>query len=162
MATLTRPALIPVSVHGILTPEEHRARFVLAKSLLVDFRRNLRLGFSGQRRALMAGLVPALMRQQVAVLFQRLDRAGDGAISVAELLDGLRLDPQPTAVRAALASQLSQVLHAMDLDGNGLVDAQEFGELMLRLQRLRLGEGRLGLLAQVEMTLEVIVVLTIV
>ena len=137
------PALIPVSVHGILTPEEHRARFVLAKSLLVDFRRNLRLGFSGQRRALMAGRVPALMRQKVAVLFQRLDRDGDGAISVAELLDGLRLDPQPTAVRAALASQLSQVLHAMDLDGNGLVDAQEFGELMLRLQRLRLGEGRL-------------------
>jgi len=91
----------------------------------------------------MAGRVPALMRQKVAVLFQRLDRDGDGAISVAELLDGLRLDPQPTAVRAALASQLSQVLHAMDFDGNGLVDAQEFGELMLRLQRLRLGEGRL-------------------
>jgi hypothetical protein len=31
----------------------------------------------------------------------------------------------------------------MDLDGDGLVDAEEFAELMLRLQRLRLGEGRL-------------------
>jgi urea transporter len=137
------PALIPVSVHGILTPEEHRARFVLAKRLLVDFRRNLRLALTGQRRALMAGRVPALMRQKMAVLFQRLDRDGNGAISAAELLEGLRLDPQSAASQAALAAQLNQVLQAMDLDGDGLVDAEEFGELMLRLQRLRLGEGRL-------------------
>jgi urea transporter len=137
------PALIPVSVHGILTPEEHRARFVLAKRLLVDFRRNLRLALTGQRRALMAGRVPALMRQKMAVLFQRLDRDGNGAISAAELLEGLRLDPQSAAAQAALAAQLNQVLEAMDLDGDGLVDAEEFGELMLRLQRLRLGEGRL-------------------
>ncbi len=137
------PALLPVSVHGILTPEEHRARFLLAQGLLVDFRRNLRLAPTGQRRALMAGRVPVLMRQKMAVLFQRLDRDGNGAISPAELLEGLRLDPQSTAASAALAAQLSQVLQAMDLDGDGVVDAEEFGELMLRLQRLRLGEGRL-------------------
>jgi hypothetical protein len=137
------PALIPVSVHAILIPEEHRARFVLARSLLVDFRRNLRLAHTGRRRALMAGRVPALMRQKMAVLFQRLDRDGNGAISAAELVEGLRLDPRTTADPGALAAQMSQVLQAMDLDGDGLVDAEEFGELMLRLQRLRLGEGRL-------------------
>jgi len=137
------PALIPVSVHAILIPEEHRARFVLARSLLVDFRRNLRLAHTGRRRALMAGRVSALMRQKMAVLFQRLDRDGNGAISAAELVEGLRLDPRTTADPGALAAQMSQVLQAMDLDGDGLVDAEEFGELMLRLQRLRLGEGRL-------------------
>jgi Ca2+-binding EF-hand superfamily protein len=42
-----------------------------------------------------------------------------------------------------LAAQLARVLQAMDLDGDGRVDAEEFGELMLRLQRLRLGESRL-------------------
>ncbi|MEX0588501.1 MAG: urea transporter [Cyanobium sp.] len=129
------PALIPVSLHAILTPEEHRERFVLARSLLADFRRNLRLALSGQRRALLAGRVPALMRQKIAALFQRLDHDGNGALSAAELQAGLRLDP--------LAVQLSQVLQAMDIDGDGRLDAEEFGELMLRLQRLCQGEERL-------------------
>lgn len=134
------PAQIPVSVHAILTLEEHRARFVLARSLLVEFRRNLPLVLTGQRRALMVGRVPVQMRQKRAVLFQRLDRDGNGSIIPAELLQGLGLDPWTTSDPAALAAQLCQVLQAMDLDGDGLVDAEQFGELMLRLQRLRLGK----------------------
>jgi Ca2+-binding EF-hand superfamily protein len=91
----------------------------------------------------MAGRVPVLLRQKMALLFQRLDQDGSGTISAAELLEGLRLNPLSGAAPGALVAQLNQVLQAMDLDGNGLVDAEEFGELMLRLQRLRLGEGRL-------------------
>jgi urea transporter len=137
------PALIPVSLHAIVTPEEHRLRFVLARALLSDFRRNLHLALTGQRRALLAGRVPVLTRQKISVLFQRLDRDGNGWISAAELLEGLRLDPGASGDRGELAVQLTDVLTAMDLDGNGRVDAEEFAELMLRLQRLRLGEGRL-------------------
>lgn len=137
------PALIPVSVHGVLTPEEHRARFVLARSLLVEFRRNLGLALRGRRQALMAGRVPVLLRQKMALLFQRLDRDGNGAISATELMQGLRLDPRGGAAAAGLAAQLDQVLQAMDLDGDGRLDGEEFAELMLRLQRLRLGEARL-------------------
>ena len=139
----TLPALIPVSLHAIVTPEEHRQRFVLARALLSDFRRNLHLALNGQRRTLLAGRVPVLTRQKISVLFQRLDRDGNGAISASELLEGLRLDPRASGDRGELAAQLSDVLTAMDLDGNGRVDAEEFAELMLRLQRLRLGEGRL-------------------
>jgi Ca2+-binding EF-hand superfamily protein len=40
-------------------------------------------------------------------------------------------------------ADLAEVLRAIDLDGNGRVDAVEFGELMLRLRRLREGEDRL-------------------
>ncbi|MEB3262721.1 MAG: urea transporter [Cyanobacteriota bacterium] len=137
------PALIPVSLHAIVTPEEHRQRFVLARTLLSDFRRNLHLAHHGQRRALLAGRVPALTRQRISVLFDRLDRDGDGAISTAELLKGLQLNPRSASDTGVLACQLTEVLTAMDLDGNGRVDAEEFAELMLRLQRLQLGEERL-------------------
>lgn len=137
------PALIPVSLHAILTPEEHRQRFVLARTLLADFRQNLHLAISGQRRAFLAGRVPAQMRQQMSALFQRLDQDANGDISAAELLEGLGIDPQQAGEAGVLAAQLASVLQAMDLDGDGRVDAEEFGELMLRLQRLRLGEARL-------------------
>jgi hypothetical protein len=137
------PALIPVSLHAILTPEEHRQRFVLARTLLADFRQNLHLAISGQRRAFLAGRVPAPMRQQMSALFQRLDQDGNSDISAAELLDGLGIDPQQDGEGGVLAVQLAGVLQVMDLDGDGRVDAEEFGELMLRLQRLHLGEARL-------------------
>ncbi len=137
------PALIPVSLHAILTPEEHRQRFVLARTVLADFRRNLSQSLSGQRRAPLAGQVPALMRQKIAVLFERLDQNGNGALSAAELLAGLNLDPKAPGDRGALAIQLTEVLQAMDFDGDGRLNLEEFAELMLRLQRLQLGEGRL-------------------
>ena len=137
------PALIPVSLHAILTPEEHRQRFVLARTLLADFRQNLHLAISGQRRAFLAGRVPTPMRHQMSALFQRLDQDGNGDISAAELLDGLGIDPQQDGEGGVLAVQLAGVLQVMDLDGDGRVDAEEFGELMLRLQRLHLGEARL-------------------
>ena len=137
------PALIPVSLHAILTPEEHRQRFVLARTLLADFRQNLHLAISGQRRAFLAGRVPTPMRHQMSALFQRLDQDGNGDISAAELLDGLGIDPQQDGEAGVLAVQLAGVLQVMDLDGDGRVDAEEFGELMLRLQRLHLGEARL-------------------
>ncbi|MFZ0408175.1 MAG: hypothetical protein WAM11_08720 [Cyanobium sp.] len=38
---------------------------------------------------------------------------------------------------------LAAVLAAIDLDGDGSVDAREFSEMMLRLRRLRDGEERL-------------------
>ncbi|MDC0261323.1 urea transporter [Synechococcus sp. AH-551-N17] len=36
------PALIPVALHAVVTPEEHRKRFLVASELLGSFRHNLR------------------------------------------------------------------------------------------------------------------------
>lgn len=139
----TLPALLPVSLHAIQTPEEHRQRFVLARTVLGDFRRNLDLSLKGQRQPLLAGRVPISTRRRISQLFQRLDRDGDGAISAAELLEGLQPEHGVSQNREELVDPLTAVLSAMDLDRNGQVDAGEFAELMLRLQRLRAGEGRL-------------------
>ncbi len=133
----TQPALIPVGLHSILTPEEHRRRFDVARRLMADFRRQLRGSLAGDRYpSLLAQADPALV-EELEQLFASLDRDRDGGLSVAELAAGLGggagVDPDA----------LAAVLAASDLDGDGSVDAVEFSELMLRLRRLRDGEERL-------------------
>lgn len=132
------PALIPVGLHGIHTPEEHRRRLVVARSLMADFRRQLRGSVAGDRDPrLLARSEPALVTE-LETLFDSLDLDGDGWLSVAELDAGLH-----SGNTTVEPSRLAAVLEAMDLDGNGRVDAVEFSELMLRLRRLRAGEERL-------------------
>ena len=132
------PALIPVGLHGIHTPEEHRRRLVVARGLMRAVRRQLRSSVAGDRYPqLLARTEPAVV-EELGELFHNLDRDGDGSLSVRELNAGLS-NGNGTVAPARLAS----LLEAMDLDGNGHVDAVEFSELMLRLKRLRAGEERL-------------------
>lgn len=148
MAALRRalPALLPVALHSVLTPEEHRQRLLVARSLLEDFRRQLRRAVSGERRTELLPLADPPQRQQLQGLFNELDRDGNGSLNVAELATGLM--QRQSGGRAVGASrqrflQLQDVLQRMDLDGDGQVDADEFAELMLRLRRLHEGHERL-------------------
>ena len=134
----TQPALIPVGLHSILTPEEHRRRFDVARRLMADFRRQLRGSLAGDRYpSLLAQAEPALV-VELEALFASLDLDRDGRLSVAELAAGLG-----GGAAAVGQDALAAVLAAIDLDGDGRVDAVEFSELMLRLRRLRDGEERL-------------------
>jgi urea transporter len=134
------PALIPVGLHSILTPEEHRRRFAVARRLMGDFRRQLRGALAGDRYpSLLARAEPALVTE-LETLFASLDRDRDRRLSVAELAEGLGVGAADGAVGT---DQLAAVLQASDLDGDGSVDAVEFSELLLRLRRLREGEERL-------------------
>jgi urea transporter len=140
------PSLLPVALHSVLTPEEHRRRFVVARSLLTDFRRQLGRALSGERQLALLPLADPSRRRQLQTLFEDLDRDGSGSLSVAELATGLTqrqlrqrgeaATPQPTLL-------LKEVLERMDLDGDGQVNPEEFGELMLRLRRLQEGRERL-------------------
>ena len=134
----TLPTLIPVGLHSILTPEEHRRRFDVARRLMADFRRQLRGSLAGDRYpSLLAQAEPALV-VELEALFASLDLDRDGRLSVAELAAGLG-----GGAAAVGQDALAAVLAAIDLDGDGRVDAVEFSELMLRLRRLRDGEERL-------------------
>ena len=134
------PALIPVGLHSILTPEEHRRRFDVARRLMGDFRRQLRGALAGDRHpSLLARAEPVLVTE-LETLFASLDRDQDRRLSVAELAEGLGVGAADGAVGT---DQLAAVLQASDLDGDGSVDAVEFSELLLRLRRLREGEERL-------------------
>lgn len=134
------PTLIPVGLHSILTPEEHRRRFDVARRLMGDFRRQLRGALAGDRHpSLLARAEPALVTE-LETLFASLDQDQNRRLSVAELAEGLGVGAADGAVGT---DQLATVLQASDLDGDGSVDAVEFSELLLRLRRLREGEERL-------------------
>jgi urea transporter/Ca2+-binding EF-hand superfamily protein len=134
------PALIPVGLHSILTPEDHRRRFDVARRLMADFRRQLRGALAGDRYPSLLARAEPEQVTELETLFASLDRDRNGGLSVTELAAGLGDGSKDGAVAT---EQLAKVLQAIDLDGDGSVDAVEFSELMLRLRRLREGEERL-------------------
>lgn len=142
------PALIPVCVHAVVTPEEHRRRFAVASDCLGGFRRNLALRLMGQRPEPLAMPPAPQEAQQIDRLFAQLDRDRDGSLSVRELRQALAAaggeaaaaDPGPTAV---IVPPWAATLEAMDLDGDGRLDRWEFRQLIQRLQRLQQWEERL-------------------
>lgn len=141
------PSLLPVALHSLVTPEEHRHRYMVARSLLREFRLHLRrtIVSAVPQTPLLDQARPELVRRLDA-LFSDLDRDGDGQLDVAELSGGL-VQRQPDA-KADLSSerrseQLRIVLERMDLDGDGHIDRREFAELILRLRRLQEGQERL-------------------
>jgi urea transporter/Ca2+-binding EF-hand superfamily protein len=141
------PSLLPVALHSVLTPEEHRQRFVVATALLADFRRRLNRALSGGHQVALLPLAEAGQRQRLETLFAELDRDGSGSLSVAELAEGLEQRRSgtgpggPPSIPPALL--LEEVRQSMDLDDDGRVDADEFAVLMLRLRQLREGRERL-------------------
>jgi len=146
------PTLLPVALHAIYTPEEHRRRYEVSRRLLRDFRHRLRAAVEGRHRFLPAAVAGEAAAddqegaQALRRLFRQLDRNGNGRLSVAELATGLmqrRRGGQADLVNRTLFQRLRQLLAAMDVDGDGAVDEDEFTALMLRLRRLSDGEERL-------------------
>ncbi len=141
------PSLLPVALHSVLTPEEHRQRFVVATALLSEFRRQLSRALAGERQLALLPLAPVTQRQRLRALFADLDRDGSGSLTVAELAEGLEQRQPGTPPRSPSPLPpgllLEEVVKGMDLDGDGQVDPEEFAELMLRLRRLQEGRERL-------------------
>ncbi|MGC5198175.1 EF-hand domain-containing protein, partial [Aphanothece microscopica] len=140
------PSLLPVALHSVLTPEEHRQRFIVARALLRDFRRQLHQSVAGEQKAVLLPRADAAERERLRHLFEDLDRDGSGSLSVAELATGLMRRQGGSLADGASRQrflQLETILRRMDLDGDGQVDPEEFGELMLRLRRLHAGRAEL-------------------
>ena len=141
------PALIPVALHAVVSPEEHRKRFLVASELLGRFRRNLQQRVDGIAPNA-GGEQPQIeLNSQMQDLFDQLDRNHDGNLSLDELRDALLsggTSKQSHQRRtSSLNDQLTATMASMDLNGDGRIDCSEFSQLIQRLQRLRQGEERL-------------------
>jgi urea transporter len=140
------PSLLPVALHALLTPEEHRRRLVVARALLGDFRQRLRQAIDRGPRVALLPLADPGQRQRLRELFSAFDRDGDGSLSLDELhtiLLSSRADAAAGSPGVPSVARLEELWQRLDLDADGQVDGEEFGELMLRLQRLHEGHGRL-------------------
>jgi urea transporter len=132
------PALLPVELHALVTPEEHRQRHRVARILLGDLRRRLDRAVHDNRQLLLLPQVTALQQRQLGALFASLDSDHDGSLSLEEFMNALSNRGLHTTF-----DRMREVMASMDLDGDGQVDRNEFSELMLRLRRLAAGRMRL-------------------
>jgi urea transporter len=135
------PALLPVAVHAILTPEEHRRRYRVARRLLGDFHRRLANTAPVALPPPLAASAPPQDLERIGELFHRLDRDGNGWLSIAELRQGLAA---AAAGSGDDGSKLIQrIARGIDRNGDDRLERDEVVELVLRLQRLRQGHQRL-------------------
>ena len=132
------PALLPVALHALVTPEEHRQRHRVARMLLGDLRHRLERAVHGNRRLQLLPQVTTLQQSQLSAMFAGLDSDHDGSLSLEEFIHALSNRGLHTTLTG-----MRQVMASMDLDGDGQVDQNEFAELMLRLRRLGAGRMRL-------------------
>ena len=141
------PALIPVALHAVVTPEEHRKRFLVASELLGSFRQSLRQRIEGTLPSVGMQQPETERDSQMQHLFDQLDRNRDGNLSLEELRDALAMGRASNGTQlrrtSSLNDQLAATMASMDLNGDGRIDCTEFSQLIQRLQRLRQGEERL-------------------
>ena len=77
------------------------------------------------------GEMPKLQRHEAAAIFEALDEAGNGCITHAEFVQGLRVNPVLAEVlnvptRMMQERHIRLVFEAIDTDGSGDLDMQEF------------------------------------
>jgi urea transporter len=152
------PLLVPVAMHAIHSPQEHRRRYRVAVDLLKDFRANLQASLEpgAARRLALKGRADVAVLRELEGLFSRLDRDGDGRLSLVDLASGLRefqqsdvtgtdwSDAVATAERRLdLLESTERLLLSANPQADGQIGVDEFSEVMLRCRRLLRDRDRL-------------------
>jgi solute carrier family 14 (urea transporter) len=125
------PSLVPVVLHTVASPEEHRQRFLVAKETIASFRQQLIAALGGQQRKILFEQATPAMKGDLRYIFDAIDRDRSGFLSTQELASHLH-----QAGKVLSDGELTYLFKCMDKDGSGAIDFEEFGELMLRHQRL--------------------------
>jgi Ca2+-binding EF-hand superfamily protein len=123
------PSLVPVALHAIASPEEHRRRFVIARDILTGFRRSLAAAARSEPRTLLFERAPPAFTAELRQLFDALDRDRDGSLSTAEVTEHL-------APAGVSSGEVAYLFDRLDADGSGRISFEELGELLLRHRRL--------------------------
>ena len=126
------PSLLPVASDAITIPEEHRQRYLVAKKTISNFRRQLKAAINGEDLNLLFDRASTATKGDLRYVFDAIDTDRSGELSTQTLANYLI-----QADRATSDDELSYLFNCMDRDNSGTIDFEEFGELMLRHQRLR-------------------------
>ncbi len=124
-------SLVPVALYAITSPEEHRYRYLIAKKIISNFRRQLEAATSGQSHTLLFNKASDSIRGDIRYVFDAVDTDRNGELSTQELTSYLVGAEQITS-----DDELMYLFNCMDRDNSGTIDFEEFGELILRHQRL--------------------------
>ena len=125
------PSLVPVALHAVTSPEEHRQRYQAAREVITNFRQQLAGAIAQQRHFYMLEQASTAIKGDLRYLFNRIDMDQSGTLSTQELSNHLRQSGQVSS-----EAELAYLFRSMDRDNSGTVDFEEFGELMLRHHRL--------------------------
>ena len=127
------PYLVPVPVvlHPVTSPKEHRQRYLAAKKTLSNFRRQLKAAMNGGSNRLLIDKASNATKGNLRYTFEAIDTDRSGELSTQELANYLH-----QAGRAISEDELIYLFNCMDRDNSGTIDFEEFGELILRHQRL--------------------------
>lgn len=125
----TLPSLVPVALHAVASPEEHRRRHAAAWAVISQFRRRLTAAAHGERRTLLFDQATPSVQAELRQLFDAMDHDRSGDLSVREVAAHL----EPTGISG---EELAYLFDCMDIDGDGRISLEELGELILRHRRL--------------------------
>lgn len=125
------PSLVPVVLQTVASPEEHRQRYFAAKEVVRSFRQQLQAALAGHPRKILFEQAPEAIKGNLRYIFDAIDRDRNGFISSQELKWHLQQAAKPIS-----DAEMAYLFQSMDQDNSGTIDLEEFGELMLRHQRL--------------------------
>ena len=126
-----QPSLVPVALHAITTPEEHRRRLVVSRDIIENFRADLAASIEGRHRTALYDRATPEARGMLDAAFDAIDTDGSGEVSFEELAGCLGAAESPVEEGA-----LRRLFTGFDHDESGSVSRVEFGELLLRHARL--------------------------
>ncbi|WP_332955975.1 EF-hand domain-containing protein [Microcoleus sp. AR_TQ3_B6] len=125
------PSLVPVVLHTVASPEEHRQRFRLAKETIASFRQQLRAALQGQQRNILFEQANPAIKGDLRYIFDAIDRDRSRFLSTQDFATHLH-----QAGKVLSEGELTYLFNCMDRNGSSAIDFEEFGELMLRHQQL--------------------------
>ncbi len=128
------PSLVPVALHTVASPEEHRERYKVAKKIIDNSRLRLQAAMAGEKHNFLFEDAPTSVKGDLRYIFNAIDQDHNERISVSELKVYLRQIGKPLK-----EEEFQLLFQSFDSDHNDRISFEEFGELLLR-HRLLMSE----------------------